>query len=637
MEPFDLELERVRLRTVRAIARSTGGDVHELDATLAELGRQLADVDSSRGLAYVMGLRPDEIELLWAVVAATCDGELVLHLPKLGPRQGRGLSLAQFAMMSAMPAARQRALGRDLLGASPLVRHGLVSPHDPHAITSETAWVASARIVSFLAGEDHVDPVVAQAGGILTAPLAAVTDPGLDGLRARVHELLGAPCAIVLQGRRGVGRKTLAAMATDRPVIAIDLARLPRAGLADVLVALARETLLRNALPLVEVDDPTPEVLRDLVRFIEASPTAVVLTTTGALSLELGRPTFRFDIPLPGPRMRADLWRRELGPAATRVEHGLARAALQFQLGPAGIHDAAAAAHAAAAARGAAVEEADVFEGVRATVEEKLHGLARRHSTHLTWDDVVLPAEIRQQLDMLVARVRDAYQVLEVWGFQRHRLGPGVAALFSGPPGTGKTLLAAVIARSLGLELFRVDLAQITSKWIGETEKQLDRVFDAAETGHAVLLFDEADSLFAKRTEVRGATERYANLEVNFLLQRLETFAGVALLTTNMDGSLDPAFRRRLAVHVRFPHPDTDERAELWRRLMPRAAPVARDVDYVQLARDFPAFAGAQIRNAVTTAAFLAANGRRVIDQALLRRAASDETQAMGRIDTSSR
>ena len=231
-----------------------------------------------------------------------------------------------------------------------------------------------------------------------------------------------------------------------------------------------------------------------------------------------------------------------------------------------------------------------------------------------------------------MARFRHAYQVQVEWQFNRHLAGPGIAALFSGPPGTGKTLVAGIIARELGLELYRVDLAQIVSKWIGETEKHLEAVFAAAEVGHAMLLFDEADALFAKRTEVRGATEKYANLEVNYLLQRIESFAGVALLTTNLDGSLDPAFRRRLAAHVQFPHPEEEEREALWRGLIPRPAPLDEHVDLADLAAAYPYFAGAHIRNAATTAAFFAAAEGTAITQALLRRAADEEARAMGRM-----
>lgn len=641
---FQLEVDWVRNTAVRAIARAEGKETSTLDSLLIE--RSQHQLETTRDLECLFGLRPDELRFLWSVVAATVDPELALHLPHLGPRYGRtGISVAQFAALDELDRSRAVALGRELIVSSPLIQHRLIEPIDPRAITIETAWVAAPRIVAFLAGDDSIDPIVADAGGIMIEPpIAPVTDAALDELRARIRELVnGEPCVVALQGRRGSGRRTLARMAADRPVIAIDLGRFEAnqsAALRDALAALRREALLCGALPLIAgaedlVGPDATARRREVARFIESSTSPVVLVaTTSVPNLDISKAMFRFDVGLPGAQTRAQLWRRALGDASHGIADAITRAAARFQLGPGGIHDAAMSARATAAARHADIRELDLAEGVRSTVEERLQGLARRHSTNMTWDDVVLPPDIVQQVDLFVSRVRNAYQVLETWGFQRHLPGSGVAALFSGPPGTGKTMLASVIASTLGLELFRVDLAQITSKWVGETEKQLDRVFDAAETGHAILLFDEADSLFAKRTEVKGATERYANLEVNFLLQRIETFSGVAILTTNMDGSLDPAFRRRLAAHIRFPHPDSDERRELWRRLMPRTAPVAPDVDFDELAREFPAFAGAQIRNALTTAAFLAAASGGSIDQALLHRAAAEEAHAMGRIVT---
>jgi len=205
--------------------------------------------------------------------------------------------------------------------------------------------------------------------------------------------------------------------------------------------------------------------------------------------------------------------------------------------------------------------------------------------------------------------------------------------LFSGPPGTGKTMAAGIIARELDLELFQVDLSQIVSKWVGETEKQLSQVFDAAEAGHALLLFDEADALFAKRTEVKGATDRYANLEVNYLLQRVESFGGITILTTNLDASIDPALKGRLAAHVVFWPPDEDEREHLWeRQLDTGTAPVDAEIDLSRLARAFPDMTGANIRNAVLAAAFLAASESTRITQEHLERAAKGEYRTMGRV-----
>jgi SpoVK/Ycf46/Vps4 family AAA+-type ATPase len=236
------------------------------------------------------------------------------------------------------------------------------------------------------------------------------------------------------------------------------------------------------------------------------------------------------------------------------------------------------------------------------------------------------------QARALVARVRHAHRVLEEWGFGgKLPRGIGVAALLSGPPGTGKTMLAGIIARELNLELYQVDLSKVVSKWVGETEKQLARIFEAADAGHALLLFDEADALFARRTEVKSAIDRYANLEVNYLLQRIESFGGMTILTTNLEASIDPALRRRLACHIAFWPPDVEERELLWRRMLTARAPTG-EIDYVRLAEKFAEMTGANIRNAVLGAAFLAAAEESPITQPLLERAARGEYSAMGRV-----
>jgi SpoVK/Ycf46/Vps4 family AAA+-type ATPase len=236
------------------------------------------------------------------------------------------------------------------------------------------------------------------------------------------------------------------------------------------------------------------------------------------------------------------------------------------------------------------------------------------------------------QVAELVARVRHRRQVLDAWGFgDKIGRGHGVAALFSGPPGTGKTMVAGLVARELGLDLYQVDLSKMVSKYIGETEKQLARLFDAAESGHAVVLFDEADALFAKRTEVKSSNDRYANLEVNYLLQRLESFTGISILTTNHETAIDDAFRRRLALHVRFPMPDEPQREQLWTAILPDRAHVARNVDHARLAREFE-MSGGYIRNAALRAAYLAADEGDAIGMAHLWRAARAEYEAMGKV-----
>jgi SpoVK/Ycf46/Vps4 family AAA+-type ATPase len=212
----------------------------------------------------------------------------------------------------------------------------------------------------------------------------------------------------------------------------------------------------------------------------------------------------------------------------------------------------------------------------------------------------------------------------------------GLTALFYGPPGTGKSMVAGLIARELGLELYRVDLARVVSKWIGETEKNLAEVFDAAEDGQVVVLFDEADSLFAKRTDVKSSVDRYANLEVNYLLQRLDTFEGICILTTNLEGSIDPAFKRRMSLRLQFPFPDEETRIRLWSAHIPPEVPVQGDFNFTELARRFP-ISGGYIRNSALRAAFLAAQEGLPLGQSHLLRAITLEYRELGKLSTSGR
>ena len=261
----------------------------------------------------------------------------------------------------------------------------------------------------------------------------------------------------------------------------------------------------------------------------------------------------------------------------------------------------------------------------------RLGNLVERVARRVGWEGLILPKDTLSRLREMILYRRHAEQVYREWGLGRHVTGEGIAALFSGPPGTGKTLAASVLATELGIALYRVDLSQIVSKWVGETEKNLARLFAEARHGQAVLLFDEADSLFGKRTEVKSANDRYANLEVNFLLQKLDHFDGIAILTTNALTGIDEAFLRRLQFRVDFDPPDAEARIELWRRHLPAATYLARDVDLDDIAERWE-FSGGNIRNAAIRAAFLAAEDNSAITNAHLRQASTVESEELGRV-----
>jgi SpoVK/Ycf46/Vps4 family AAA+-type ATPase len=273
----------------------------------------------------------------------------------------------------------------------------------------------------------------------------------------------------------------------------------------------------------------------------------------------------------------------------------------------------------------------DLLACARRQFSHNLAALARKIEPKYTWDDIVLPPDQLSQLKEICDQAAYRHIVYGEWGFDRKlSLGKGINTLFSGPPGTGKTMAAEVIANELGLDLYKIDLSQVVSKYIGETEKNLDRIFREAQASYSILFFDEADALFGKRSEVKDAHDRYANIEVGYLLQKMEEYDGIAILATNLREHMDQAFVRRLQVIVEFPFPGIDDRRRIWEVMFPAEAPLASDVDFNFLAREVR-LAGGNIKNIALSAAFYAAADGRVIRAQHLMQATRREFQKMGR------
>ncbi len=273
----------------------------------------------------------------------------------------------------------------------------------------------------------------------------------------------------------------------------------------------------------------------------------------------------------------------------------------------------------------------ELFAAARAQCGHAVAVLAHKIEPKYIWEDIVLPEDSLAQLREICQRVAHRHRVLGEWGFDRKlSLGKGTNALFAGPSGTGKTMAAEIIANALGLDLYRIDLAGVVSKYIGETEKNLDRVFSAAENANAILFFDEADALFGKRSEVRDSHDRYANIEISYLLQKMEEYDGIAILATNLRQNLDDAFMRRLAFTVYFPFPDEASRRRIWAGIWPVEMPLGDEVDLDYLARQFK-LSGGNIKNIALASAFLAAEDERPVTMAHLFQATRREHQKMGK------
>jgi hypothetical protein len=385
------------------------------------------------------------------------------------------------------------------------------------------------------------------------------------------------------------GRQLYLLRAEDAPTTAAEI---------DQFVALwTREAALLPAALLIQCGaSAPPAAVRQL---LERLPAPLVLASRDPVHLE--RLSLRYEVNKPEPAAQKRLWQRALGPAAESLNGLLDNLSEQFRLSAETISALGAA---AVAGDGRADPDA-LWKVCRALARPRLEDLAERIHPMATWDDLVLAETQKQILRQLAAQARYRMTVYESWGFaEKGRRGLGISALFAGASGTGKTLAAEVLARELGLDLYRIDLSGVVSKYIGETEKNLKQVFDAAEEGGVLLLFDEADALFGKRSEVKDSHDRYANIEVGYLLQRMENFQGLAILTTNLKSSLDKSFQRRLRFTVDFPFPDAAQREAIWQRVFPARTPL-KNVDPKLLAQ--LNMTGGNIRNIALNSAFLAA------------------------------
>ncbi|MDX2094027.1 MAG: ATP-binding protein [Kofleriaceae bacterium] len=534
--------------------------------------------------------------------------------------------------------------------AAPLRRHGLVSVGagaQDAAATMRPARLAD-RIVAFLRGHDTVDELVhthVRRTKTLFSREAIVIAPELLARIARALDMRAGPPRVLLAGPDGAGRalavETLLAE-TGRTALRIDLASIVEEGRINERIAAAlREAALRDAAAILEggtaIDKDVP---RTLIHAISDSlgdlRVPVIFTFTGHPTwLVQAVPTLvELDVPAPSFRERVELWRRAL-PSSLVTPDDLETVASRYAFTGAAIVRAAGRAASAARLRdpdAPHVTLEDLGDAARLMFSHRLGTMAQRIPTGFTWNDLVLPKDTLEALKEVVRFAHYRPFLLEEWGFSaKLPYGRGVSAILAGPPGTGKTMVAQLLAKELGYDLYRIDLSQVVNKYIGETEKNLAKIFTEAETSHAVLFFDEADSLFAKRTEVKSSNDRYANLEVNYLLQRMETYDGVTLLATNLEQGLDEAFKRRVRFSVQFELPEEDERKALWRSMFPPKVPLADDIDWELVAQRFQ-MAGGYIKKAALRAALIAVDAKRSVTTQDLLEAARLEYREMGRI-----
>jgi SpoVK/Ycf46/Vps4 family AAA+-type ATPase len=619
-------------------------------------------------LQRVLGLTGTERRALWVLIAVELSSRmraLMRYLVNESSRVYADVGLLELLVYAGD--AREQMVG-ELAGDGRLLALRLVEPVGGRRAYDESPYLlrslrVNPRVIELAHGLVRLDRDVARVAELVSEPPGSAALLVPDDLKNQVAALLvggraseaGGPPIVVLAGPDGAGRKSLvfgSARGHQRPVLHLRCPELTGWDLAELgrlAQALVREALLFDALPLFESVDALaphaesgrPDRMRPFEQALTAlaAPVAATCGPRDGRPIALGRGLLMVDVPVPTEAARAALWRRALdGSAAPELDFDLVASRYPVTGGVLLKSATAAAALAAARARSggaAGVNDRDVHAGLRGTLDIKLSGLGRRVTWRQNWDDLILPDDSLEEVREFIARVKHKRQVYDDWGFARKfAKGLGLSALFSGPPGTGKTMVAGIIADELALDLYQIDLSRIVSKYVGETEKNLAELFDAAEAGHAILLFDEADSLFAKRTEVKSSVDRYANLEVNYLLQRMEAFGGITVLTTNMDSAIDDAFRRRISFRVNFPFPEPEDRRRLWEVMLPAEAQLAADIDFDLLSRKYE-MSGGYIRNAVLRAAFLAADDRSPITMRHMMRAANLEYAAMGKVVSS--
>ncbi|MFB7556605.1 ATP-binding protein [Streptomyces brevispora] len=594
------------------------------------------------GLAGRFGLSPLDMDLLIVAVAPDLDarferlyGYLNDDLTRRRPTVGLALELCGLAGAAS---ARFR-----LAPAAPLVEGGLVEVTEPERPPLSRVLAVPDRVTAHLLGNAQPD---ARLAGVLGEACEDPTAEAAEVRRAAAASRTGT--GLVHLRSRGGDAEGLAAAALRaaglRPLVLDAVALARRSGEVPELARVAaREARLTGAgivLGPVEALPAEPAERARTLGVLCAALRGIPLFTHGTVGWD---PAWAADAPValtvtaPSPERQAVRWRHALDRAAgdgstVADAEALARAVAAHRLDSGQLRRAADAAVRTAALAGGPVRADDLQSAVRAQNGAGLDRLARRVEPGVGWDDLVLPPPTHRRLRELALRARHREQVLGQWGMRPGGgRGRGVIALFAGESGTGKTMSAEVVAADLGMDLYVVDLSTVVDKYVGETEKNLERIFTEASAVNAVLLFDEADAIFGKRSEVKDAHDRHANIESAYLLQRMESFDGIAVLTTNLRANLDEAFTRRLDVVADFPVPDSGQRRALWDRCLGDRLPRADDLDLGFCADRFE-LAGGSIRACAVTAAYLAAESGTPLTMRQVVTAVVQEYRKLGRL-----
>jgi SpoVK/Ycf46/Vps4 family AAA+-type ATPase len=546
---------------------------------------------------------------------------------------------------------------------SPLLRYHLLQLSDDHSSRPGPLLAkflqVDERVAGYLLETDRIDTRLLPFSHLvhpkLRLPDVILTDDTKERLTRLVTQFKEKGLVCNFHGPHGVGKRATAeAVCTELgvPILNVDVNKILAVNtpLELLLRLVFREGRLQNAAILFDGYDlllsDEKEIrlsYESLITELENYLQWVFLVSEkewqpGAVLY--GKSFTSVELPTPSYTARRQLWERQWnGDSTLAADIDFGDLAAKFRLSGGQIHDVVAAAWSLARWRDpekAVITAQDLYAACRRQFRGTLGALSRKIQPKYNWPDIVLPKDQMEQLHEICSYVKYYYTVYDGWGFE-HKLstGKGLNVLFSGPSGTGKTMAAEIIADELGLDLYKIDLSAIVSKYIGETEKNLDRIFQEGQTSNAILFFDEADALFGKRSEVRDSHDRYANIEVAYLLQKMDEYEGAVILATNLRKNMDEAFARRMHFTIEFPAPEEADRHRIWQNIFPREAPLATNIDLSFLARQFK-ITGGNIKNIALGAAFLAAQDGGSINMENIIWATKREFQKMGKLCTES-
>ena len=553
--------------------------------------------------------------------------------------------------------AAQVAARRSFDAEGPLLKYRLIEFTDDSQNRQASLLSRSIKldegIVSYLLGEDRLDARLRQLATLEQDYAEWINLGDTEDETDRLVELAPEGYITFLLGQDESSKLHLAAGVCQRlgiEVVKVEAGILPGLPKADSLLRLLeREIILRGAAlylnafdSIIKEEAPAQETLRLVNLLLQGLNGISFISSEQALSPmqgHLGRREFYLQLNMPGYSERQRIWEKQLGAEAVGLD--LESLSSRFKLSRGQIVAAAATARSTAAWRGESVPTLADLEGAcRRHSTTRLSNLARKIKPLFRWEDIVLPPDPARMLKEIVQQVRNRSLVYEKWGFDtKLSYGKGLNVIFAGPSGTGKTMSAEIIAGELKMDLYKIDLSNMVSKYIGETEKNLERIFNEAGESNAILFFDEADSIFGKRSEVKDAHDRYANIETGYLLQKMEEYDGIVILATNLRKNLDDAFIRRMHFMIEYPFPEEEDRFQIWQRSFPKAVPLGETVDLRFMARQFK-IAGGNIKNICLTASFLAAGdmeeqqNEAAVEMVHLIKATRREFQKMGKLCT---